>query len=146
MPTGNLGDQNLSKQSLGEQHPGEQSWTDQKIEVIVGNLLRAGVLLSASVVLIGAILYLVRHGGSPVEFRVFQGEPADLRSLHGVVRDTIALRARGIIQLGLLILIATPIARVAFSIYAFAMERDRMYVIFTVIVFLILMFSILGTH
>jgi uncharacterized membrane protein len=124
----------------------DEKWTDQKIEIIVGNLLRAGVLLSAAIVLIGAILYLVRHGSSPVEFRVFQGEPADLRSLHGVVRDTVAFRARGIIQLGLLILIATPIARVAFSIYAFARERDRMYVIFTVIVFLILMFSILGTH
>ncbi len=57
-----------------------------------------------------------------------------------------ALRASGIIQLGLLILIATPIARVAFSIYAFAREHDRMYVIFSVVVFLILMFSILGTH
>jgi uncharacterized membrane protein len=124
----------------------DQIWSDQKIEIILGNLLRTGVLLSAFIVLIGAILYLVRHGSSPVEFRVFQGEPADLRSLHGVVRDTMALRASGIIQLGLLILIATPIARVAFSIYAFAREHDRMYVIFTVVVFLILMFSILGTH
>jgi uncharacterized membrane protein len=122
------------------------NWSDQKIEIIVGNLLRAGVLLSASVVLIGAIFYLVHDGGSPVEFRVFRGEPAQLRSLHGVIRDTTALRPRGIIQLGLLLLIATPIARVAFSIFAFARERDRMYVIFTVIVFLILMFSILGTH
>jgi uncharacterized membrane protein len=125
---------------------GEQKWSDQKIEVVVGDLLRAGVMLSAFVVLIGAVLYLLRHGSSPVEFRVFHGEPAELRSIHGVIRDTVALRARGIIQLGLLLLIATPIARVAFSIFAFAKEGDRMYVIFTVMVFLVLMFSILGTR
>jgi uncharacterized membrane protein len=123
-----------------------EKWSDQKIEVILGDLLRGGVFLSAFIVFIGAIIYLARYGSSPVEFRVFHGEPADLRSLHGVIRDTVALHARGIIQLGLLFLIATPIARVAFSIFAFAKERDRMYVIFTVIVFLILMFSILGTH
>jgi uncharacterized membrane protein len=122
-----------------------QKWSDQRIEVIVGNLLRAGVLSSASVVMAGAIFYLVRHGGSPVEFRVFRGEPAELRSLHGVVRDVMALRARGIIQLGLLLLIATPIARVAFSIFAFAKERDRLYVVFTSIVLAILLYSILGT-
>jgi uncharacterized membrane protein len=120
-------------------------WTDQRIENILGNLLRAGVLLSALVVLIGGVIYLLRHGHSPVEFRVFRGEPADLRDLRGIIRDTLALRGRGIIQLGLLLLIATPVARVAFSIFGFAEERDRMYVMFTVIVFSILLYSLLGS-
>ena len=120
------------------------SWTDQRIENILGNLLRAGVLLSALVVSIGGVIYLLRHGHSPMDFRVFRGEPADLRDVRGIIRDTLALRGRGIIQLGLLLLIATPVARVAFSIFGFAEERDRMYVVFTVIVFSILLYSLIG--
>ena len=123
----------------------QNSWTDQKIEDIVGNLLRIGVLSSALVVFLGALIYLVRRGLSPVDFRVFRGEPAELRSLHGIVRSTMHLQGRGIIQFGLLLLIATPVARVAFSIVGFAKERDRTYVLLTSIVFLILAYSLLGT-
>lgn len=123
----------------------ERSWTDQRIENILGNLLRAGVLLSALVVLIGGMVYLLRQGHAPVAFRVFHGEPADLRDVRGIVRNTLALRGRGIIQLGLLLLIATPVARVAFSIFAFAEQRDRMYIVFTLMVFSILLYSLLGS-
>jgi len=125
--------------------PPKRNWTDQRIENILGNLLRAGVLLSALVVLIGGVIYLLRHGHSPMDFRVFRGEPADLRGVRGIIRDTVALRGRGIIQLGLLLLIATPVARVAFSIFGFAEERDRMYVVFTLIVFSILLYSLTGS-
>ncbi len=125
--------------------PPKRVWTDQKIEDIVGNLLRTGVLLSALVVVAGGFIYLTRQAQAPVNFRVFRGEPADLRSLHGIVRSTIRLQGRGIIQFGLLLLIATPVARVAFSIVAFAKERDRTYVLLTLIVFLILSYSLLGT-
>jgi uncharacterized membrane protein len=65
--------------------------------------------------------------------------------VRGIIGDTVALHGRGIIQLGLLLLIATPVARVAFSIFGFAQERDRMYVVFTVIVFAILLWSLLGS-
>jgi uncharacterized membrane protein len=50
-----------------------------------------------------------------------------------------------LIQLGLLLLIATPIARVGCSIVGFAIERDRMYVAFTLIVLAILLYSLLGS-
>jgi uncharacterized membrane protein len=62
------------------------------------------------------------------------------------VQSALALEGRGLIQLGLLLLIATPIARVAFSIVAFALEKDRMYVGFTAIVLTILLYSIAGTY
>ena len=125
--------------------PPAKSWTDQRIENILANLLRAGVLLSALVVFTGGVIYMFRHGQAPVEFRVFRGEPADLRSLHGIIRVALQLHGRGIIQLGLLLLIATPVARVALSIFGFAKERDRTYVVFTLIVFSILLFSLLGS-
>ena len=120
-------------------------WTDQKVEAIIANLLRAGVLLAAGVVLIGASIYLVRHGAEPANYRVFRGEPSELRHLSGIVRSAIALQGRGIIQLGLLLLIATPIARVAFSTIAFAAEKDRLYVSFTLIVLAVLIYGLAGT-
>jgi len=122
-----------------------RNWTDKTIEEIVGTLLRVGVSLSAFVVAIGAAIYLARHGREPANYRVFHGEPSDLRSLGGIVRDAFRLRGRGIIQLGLLLLIATPVARVAFSIWGFAEEHDRLYMIFTGIVLIVLLYSLLGS-
>jgi uncharacterized membrane protein len=123
----------------------EHAWTDKRIESMLGNLLRAGVVFSAVIVFCGAVVYLARHGRAPADYRVFQGEPSDLRSVPGIVRDVADLSGRGIIQLGLLFLIATPVVRVIFSIWGFAAERDRMYVAFTAIVLAILIFSLVGS-
>jgi uncharacterized membrane protein len=120
-------------------------WTDQKLENLVGNLLRAGVSLSAFVVAIGGIIYLARHGREPANYRVFQGEPSELKSVGGIVRFAFGFHGRGIIQFGLLLLIATPVFRVALSIWGFAAERDRMYMIFTGIVLVVLLYSLLGS-
>ena len=123
----------------------DRSWTDRRMDLVIGNLLRSGVVLSATIVLFGALIYLVRHGHSPTEYRVFHSEPSDLRSVRGILRDALALRGRGIIQLGLLFLIATPVARVAFSIFGFAEEHDRMYVVVASIVLLVLAYSLIGS-
>ncbi len=122
-----------------------KEWTDRRVENVVGNLLRIGVILSAAIVFIGGLIFLVRHGTAPIAYHVFQGEPSDLRYIPGILRGTLALHGRAIIQLGLLLLIATPIARVAFSIFGFAEEKDRMYVVFTCIVLGILLYSLVGT-
>ncbi|HEX2599507.1 MAG TPA: DUF1634 domain-containing protein [Terriglobales bacterium] len=122
----------------------KDAWNDQKIEDIIGNLLRIGVGTAAAVVLVGAAAYLVRHGFGHANYRVFRGEPSDLRTLRGIVRAAVGLHPRGIIQLGLVLLIATPVARVAFSVFAFAVERDRMYVVFTLMVLGILILSLAG--
>ena len=99
---------------------------DRKMENFIGGLLRGGVLLSAVTIFVGAVIYLARHGGSPADYRAFHGEPDEYRTISGILRNVAALRGRGIIQLGLLFLIATPVARVAFSIFGFARERDRL--------------------
>ena len=92
-----------------------QPWRDRRIEVILGNLLRTGVLISAAVVLVGASIYLSRHAHEHADYRVFRGEPSEYRPIRGVIQSVMSGRGQGIIQLGLLLLIATPIARVAFS-------------------------------
>jgi len=122
-----------------------QPWRDRRIEVILGNLLRTGVLVSAAVVLVGACIYLYRHAHDPADYRVFRGEPSEYRTISGVIQSVISGRGQGIIQLGLLLLIATPIARVAFSVVGFAIERDRLYVAFTMLVLAILLYSFLGS-
>ena len=121
-----------------------RKWSDQTIEEIVGNLLRTGVMASAAIVIVGGIIYLLRHGSSHPDYHIFRGEPPDLRTFSGIFHDAFRLHGRGIIQLGLLLLIATPVARVAFSIWGFAAEHDRMYVVFTSIVLVILLYSLLG--
>jgi len=129
-------------------HPFQpQPWRDRRIEIILGNLLRTGVLISAAVVLLGASIYLSRHAHEPADYRVFRGEPSEYRTITGVIQNVIVGRGRGqgLIQLGLLLLIATPIARVAFSVVGFAIERDRLYVAFTLLVLAILLYSFLGT-
>jgi uncharacterized membrane protein len=122
------------------------SWSDEQVEQMVGDLLRVGVLLATVVVLIGGILYLVHDGMRPGDWRFFHGEPADLRSPTGIVQDAWAGSARGLIQLGLLVLIATPVARVAFSLIAFGRQRDWTYVVITGIVLAVLLGSLIFGH
>lgn len=120
-------------------------WYDQRVEDIIAHLLRAGVLAAALVVIAGAVLYL---GGAPrarVGYRIFHGEPQQLTTVRGIVKTAFSGRALGVMQLGLLILIATPIARVAFSVFAFAEDHDRMYVLFTLIVLAVLLYSLFGS-
>ncbi len=123
-----------------------RGWTDERVEQLLGNLLRAGVLAAAVVVLTGGVLYLARHGREPADLRVFRGEPADLRSPAGIVADALALQSRGLIQLGLLLLIATPVARVIFSVFAFARQGDYTYVIVSLIVLGVLLYGLFGGH
>jgi len=119
---------------------------DKRIDEIIGNLLRTGVLLAAAVVLIGGILFLIHNGSSTTTYRIFRSEPSDLRHVWDIFHQAIALDPRGVIQFGILLLIATPIARVAFTVFAFAYERDWTYVVVTIIVLAILIYSIGPWH
>jgi uncharacterized membrane protein len=117
---------------------------DADVQQAVGNLLRVGVLLAAAVVLAGGAIFLWHHGGDAPDYRVFRGEPLDLRAFVGIVRDAFTGSGRGLIQLGLLILVATPVARVAFTAVAFGLERDRTYVLVALLVLSLLLKSLAG--
>ncbi len=114
------------------------------MDEIIGNLLRAGLIISALIVLIGGGVYLSRHGSDLPNYRIFRGEPSDLRSVWGILRNASTFQGRGIIQFGLLVLIATPVLRVAFTVVSFGLQRDRVYVGVTLIVLAVLIFSIAG--
>jgi uncharacterized membrane protein len=125
---------------------GGPRWGDAQVEEIMGNLLRTGVMLSAAVVLIGGFLYLVRYGGEQPGYHLFHGEPQELSSVQGTLYFTLHGHRRGLIQVGLLLLIATPIARVIFSVYAFLRERDYLYLAITLVVLSVLAYSLLSTR
>jgi uncharacterized membrane protein len=115
----------------------------EKVEYTIGTLLRAGVTLSAAVVIAGAVWYLFENWNAAPHYGNFLGEPEGLRSISGIVAGAFSGSARHLIQLGLLLLIATPVARVAFSVAAFARERDWTYVMITLAVLAILLYSLL---
>jgi uncharacterized membrane protein len=117
---------------------------DQKVERIIGVLLQTGVLLSILVALIGMTLYLGRAGRQVADFQVFRGEPFDFRGASAIVAAALAGRREAVIQLGVVILIATPIARVLLSLVAFALQRDRTYVVVTLIVLVVLLSGLFG--
>ena len=119
-------------------------WNDERVERILGTLLQTGVIISGIVVLIGGVLYAVRYGRAPVNYQSFDPERASLRSLKAVGWGALHGDGRAIIQCGLLLLIATPVSRVLFSMIAFALEGDRLYLALTMIVFVILLYSLFG--
>jgi uncharacterized membrane protein len=109
---------------------------------MVGNLLRIGVLIAAAVTIAGGIAFLVHHGSLTPEHSVFRGEPAMLSTLTGIIAGAIALQPAAIVQLGIVLLIATPVARVLLTLIAFAIQRDWMYVLISAIVLALLTYSL----
>jgi uncharacterized membrane protein len=118
-------------------------WTDQAVQQLIGRLLQFGVLLAAGVVVVGAALLLTQYGRTPVSYSVFRGEPEQLRTIGGILRGAVALDSRAIVQLGLVLLIATPVVRVAFMLVTFMLQRDRTYVWISALVLALLLYGIL---
>ncbi len=107
---------------------------------IIGWILRGGVLLSATIITIGFLLLLAHAGGKPgleVSIGTFP------HTLGQVWSGLFALRPQAIIASGLLLLIATPVITVATSVVAFAVERDRRFVVIALVVLAILIISML---
>jgi len=122
------------------------AWNDEGLERIISRLLIAGVILSAAVVLLGGACHLARHGYETADYHVFHAVPQEYRSLGGAIHSIGPSNCTAVIELGLLLLIATPIARVAFSLAGFAFEHDWTYVAMTSVVLAVLIYSVAGEH
>jgi uncharacterized membrane protein len=120
--------------------------TDASLERVLATLLRTGVFISAAVVAAGGIWLLASSGRSQPAYRQFRGEPAELRSASGLVGSLAHPRPETVIQFGLLLLVATPVARVIFSLVVFAIGRDGMYVAITLMVLVVLAFSLMTPY
>lgn len=120
----------------------DKRWDDKRVETWVGLMLRTGVMLAAAVVLTGGILYLAQNRAERPNYRQFHGEPHRYLALGEIVHGVAKLDPRSVIMLGLLILVATPVARVGMCIVGFLMESDRMYVVVSSVVLMILLYSL----
>lgn len=117
---------------------------DEDMQQLIGLVLRTGVILSGTIAIIGGILYLIQNGSAIPQYGTFHGEPSDFTSLTGIYKGMLAGNAAEIIQFGVVILIATPIIRIIFSLFSFILEKDRLYIGITLIVLAIILFSIFG--
>jgi uncharacterized membrane protein len=116
--------------------------TDKQMEISIGRMLRVGVTISASIVFLGGLLYLRRPWGAAPDYSHFVAEPESLPGIMGALQGATHLNAESIIQLGILLLIATPITRVIFCVAGFARQKDRLYVLVSATVLVILIYSL----
>lgn len=131
----------------------KEFWDNRDVELYIGKLLRYGVMLSCGITLIGGVFYLFQHHGHPVDYSPtpddmpFRGVDFYLRELSTILPRVLQLDGAAIVQLGVCVLIATPIVRVAFSAIAFLIEKDYLYVAITLIVLAIIIANmLLGLH
>ncbi len=117
--------------------------TEARMEQLIGAILRTGVSVAATLILLGGLQFLVRHGSDPAD-QAFRDVPSKLRPLAAIARDAAHPGGRALIQLGLVVLVATPVARVAFSLVAFAVQGDRKFVVITLVVLAILAVGLVG--
>lgn len=120
-----------------------KDWQDKDIEIILGNILRWGVILSSVIVLIGGIIYLSHHGGSSPDYETFRGLLMPYHNLSNICDGILRLEGEAIVQLGVILLIATPIARIVFSIVGFIGEKDVLYIFIALLVLCIITASML---
>jgi uncharacterized membrane protein len=119
----------------------KEHFNDHTMETIMGRLLQVGVLLASFVMLVGGVLYLRAHYAAKPDYRVFKSEPQALRHVGGVLKGVAAGESEAVIELAVLLLIATPVARVVFALIAFGIERDKLYIAVSAVVLAVLLFG-----
>lgn len=105
----------------------------------IGNALRIGVTAACTIAIVSGLYYLIMHGGEPMpDYSTFNPEPASYSTFTGILGGVLKLAAKDWIQLGVVVLMLTPIIRVVLSIVDFARQHDWLYVTITAIVLLII--------
>lgn len=115
---------------------------DKDVQVVLGGLLRIGVLVSTAIVILGGIIFLIEQKSSQVAFEHFDPNRVEFASVAEIFKGLTSFKGAAIIQFGVLLLIFTPIARVVFSVFSFLIERDYMYVLIGLIVLCVIITSL----
>jgi uncharacterized membrane protein len=115
------------------------------MQQMIGTTLRIGVTTACIIAFVSGIYYLISHGSEPVpNYAVFTKEPQSYTTLSGIFGGLLQFQAKNWIQLGVLVLMLTPIMRILLSLIDFAKERDWLYTTITAIVFLVILANSLG--
>jgi uncharacterized membrane protein len=124
-----------------EQKIKKVGFKDPDMQAIIGWILRVGVILSMAIVFIGGVLFVYRHGHSIPDYSTFKRVPYFTHNTGGIFEGILSFNGQTIIQGGIILLIATPVIRVAFSAVGFILEKDYLYTLITLLVLLIILIS-----
>ena len=135
--------------SKAENVPSQAAVRVAKVELLISRVLRFGVATSLVIIVGGTLLSFAHHPNyvsTPAELkRLTQPGAAFPHTVAEILGGAAKLRGQAIVAVGLLVLLATPVARVAVSIFAFVYQGDRVFVILTsIVLFLLLLSFILG--
>lgn len=114
-----------------------------KMAKVISSLLVSGLVLSLLIVIVSEIIFLRENAGEITAYKVFTGEPCDLKSIDKIFQAAFNHDHRALMQVGVVVLIATPIARVAFSALTFAYLKDAKFVFISSLVLLALLYSLI---
>jgi len=92
--------------------------------------------------LVGGAIYLSRHADEIPDYKNFHGVLPQFKTVCGILHGVVALQGRAIVQLGVLLMIATPVLRVVFALVAFALERDWLYTMISGVVLALLAYAL----
>lgn len=118
-----------------------KTFRDKDLQALIGNLLRIGVIVAMTIVVAGLILYLFEHGRETVHYETFTND--GMFRFNKFFSDLGSGRSSAIIELGVMVLIATPIARVLFTMIGFWLEKDRLYTFIALLVLCIIVISMM---
>jgi len=124
------------------QTPQQHGPTDMQMDYAIANMLRFGISLAATLMILGGWFYMQHPTMQPADYAHFHGTSIDMYNLGKVLTGKRLADSTSVLELGIVLLIATPVARVALCVVDFARQRDKLYVAISLGVLLVLLYSL----
>lgn len=117
--------------------------SEKQMESSIATMLLVGVITSAILVCLGGLLYLFNRSHVATDYSLFRPDKVTLQNIPAIIRGAARLDSASLVQLGILFLVATPVARVVFCVVGFLRQKDHLYVVVSSSVLGILIYSLL---
>ena len=124
--------------------PAPRPAAHDRVNAALARVLTVSIMLAAAIALVGVTMHLSRHGAERPAYATYAPAEEALRAPAAILAKAMAADGRAIIQLGVLVLVVTPVLRVAFALVGFALERDRLYVALSAVVLAVLALGLIG--
>lgn len=122
---------------------------DKNLALVIGNVMRWGVIVSLSLTFLGGLLYILSHPHEIISYKEYiEKDYSVAEILSKTFSGLLHFDGESLITFGILLLFATPVLRVLFSLIGFILEKDKLYILITLIVLAIIFISLSGglTH
>lgn len=118
---------------------------DKNLAIVIGNIMRWGVIVSLSLTFLGGVIYLLAHPNEIISYKEFVEADYSIAEIFSkTFSGVLSFDGEALIIFGILLLFATPVIRVLFSLIGFILEKDKLYILITLIVLAIIFISISG--